>query len=219
LWWNFDGGTLHNSVGNNYYVTFPSAGNYNITQYVSGTYGSDSLLMSSYITIYENNIAAFTPSSDSVPLAFATVGFTNNSTGADIFDWSFGDGNLSTQQDPFHTYSSVGDYEVKLVAASAECPSDSTTHIIHVYQGAGIDEADKINVLLYPNPASDFVFLQNNEAETLDWQLFDASGRLICEGLLPKGEIKLDISELAKGWYSIQISSESEDNVFRLIKE
>lgn len=219
LWWDLDGGTLCNSVGNNYYVTFPSAGNYNITQYVSGTYGSDSLLMSSYITIYENNIAAFTPSSDSVPLTFATVGFTNNSTGADIFDWSFGDGNFSTQQDPFHTYSSVGNYEVKLVVVSAHCPADSSTEIIHVYIAGFIDDTEGNAIAIYPNPASDFVFLQNNEAETLDWQLFDASGRLIREGLLPKGELKIDISDLAKGWYSIQISSESEEGVFRLIKE
>jgi len=219
VWWDFDGGQLWNTIGNNYYVTFPAAGVYDITQYVGGAYGNDTLLMSSYITVYEDVMADFTPTADSIPLSNALVGFTNTSTGAISYEWSFGDGNFSNQQDPFHTYTAVGDYEVKLIAVSAHCPSDSTTDIIHVYLATGIEEPEDIAVLLYPNPAQDFVYLQNSEDEELTWQLYDATARLIRKGVLPNGELKLSIIYLAKGLYSIRISGENIEVVLRLIKE
>lgn len=219
MWWDFNGGQLWNINGNDYYVTFPVAGVYDITQYVAGNYGNDTLLMSNYITVYDNTVAAFLPTADSVPLTNALVGFTNNSTSATAYDWDFGDGNFSTQQDPFHIYTAIGDYSVKLIAVSAHCSADSTAQIIHVYIADFIDDPEGNTIAIYPNPAGNFVFLQNNEDKTLDWQLFDASGRLIREGLLPQGELNLDISDLAKGWYTIIVNNESKELILRLVKE
>lgn len=45
------------------------------------------------------------------------VNFSNLSVGASSWVWDFGDGTTSTQQHPSHTYSSVGSYQVRLIAA------------------------------------------------------------------------------------------------------
>jgi hypothetical protein len=47
------------------------------------------------------------------------------------YDWSFGDGNTSTDQNPAHTYSSTGSYPVQLiVTASNGCMRDTFTRTI-----------------------------------------------------------------------------------------
>jgi PKD repeat protein len=45
------------------------------------------------------------------------VNFSNLSVGATSWTWDFGDGTTSTQQHPSHTYSNVGSYQVRLIAA------------------------------------------------------------------------------------------------------
>ncbi|HYV93974.1 MAG TPA: M4 family metallopeptidase [Chitinophagales bacterium] len=55
-----------------------------------------------------------------------TVAFTNTSTNAGTFNWSFGDGGTSTLANPTHTYQNYGVYTVKLVASSS-CGTDSIT--------------------------------------------------------------------------------------------
>jgi PKD repeat protein len=51
--------------------------------------------------------------SGSAPLS---VQFTDLSENATAWSWNFGDGNSSTEQNPVHTYSAVGDYTVSLNA-------------------------------------------------------------------------------------------------------
>lgn len=43
------------------------------------------------------------------------VNFTNNSTNASTYAWSFGDGGTSSVANPSHTYTASGTYQVKLV--------------------------------------------------------------------------------------------------------
>lgn len=48
--------------------------------------------------------------------ASLTVSFTNTSTNATSWSWNFGDGNISTLQNPVHTYTIPGTYNVQLIA-------------------------------------------------------------------------------------------------------
>src|SRR5206468_2432249 len=45
-----------------------------------------------------------------------TVVFTNLSTGATIYSWDFGDGNISGNVNPTNTYTNAGSYSVSLTA-------------------------------------------------------------------------------------------------------
>ena len=59
----------------------------------------------------------------------AEVAFANTSTGATQYQWNFGDGNVSAEQDPLHFYSAAGSYTVGLNAWNDYC---SDTHQIVV---------------------------------------------------------------------------------------
>lgn len=49
-----------------------------------------------------------------------TVSFTDKSTGTPTsWKWSFGDGTYSTQKNPIHKYSKVGNYTVSLTIKNA----------------------------------------------------------------------------------------------------
>ena len=90
------------------------------------------------VTNTSGPVASFTanPSSGAAPL---TVNFNNNSTGATIFSWVFGDGNSSALQNPDNTYTATGTYTVILVVANAAGCTDTTTENITVYDGYQIN--------------------------------------------------------------------------------
>jgi gliding motility-associated-like protein len=76
-------------------------------------------------------IADFTPSSlleCTVPSS--SISFTNKTSGdplVTLWDWSFGDGNTSTLQNPSNTFAAAGSYKVKLQATNTVtgCKSDT----------------------------------------------------------------------------------------------
>lgn len=80
-----------------------------------------------------------------------TILFTSNSKNATSFNWDFGDGNTSILQNPAHTYTSIGDYDVTLIAnGSSECGSTPDTLLIEKYITITDNSAPK-NTSCFPN--------------------------------------------------------------------
>ncbi len=68
------------------------------------------------VTIYPQPIASFTnPANACVTFG---VPFTNTTTGASTYAWTFGDGSTSTQTNPVHAYAATGNYAVTLIATT-----------------------------------------------------------------------------------------------------
>lgn len=72
------------------------------------------------------------------------VQFSNTSVNASSFIWDFGDGNTSTQNDPTHTYTAVGTYDVQLIATGGACGSDTMTKTAFIV----IDTSNACDVIL-----------------------------------------------------------------------
>ncbi len=114
--WNFSDGTT--STERNPSHTFSGVGTYNVFLTVSGPGGSS--VASRQVTV-ENPTSppptalfAAAPTSGAAPL---TVQFTNQSTGnMTAITWNFGDGTLSSDQNPSHTFTAPGVYTVTLYA-------------------------------------------------------------------------------------------------------
>jgi gliding motility-associated-like protein len=83
-----------------------------------------------------NTIQAVLPATTTLCDGF-TKSFSNtgNSINVQTYDWSFGDGNTSTEADPTHTYATAGDYVLKLVLNRGLACTDSATSIVKVYPG------------------------------------------------------------------------------------
>jgi PKD repeat protein len=112
LWTFGDGGT---STAQDPSHTYTSTGTYTVTLTATGPGGTDGETKTGYITVSEPApTAGFsgTPTSGNSPLE---VDFTDQSSGTiTLFVWTFGDGGSSNAQDPSHTYTAAGTYDVTL---------------------------------------------------------------------------------------------------------
>ncbi len=130
--WDFgDGGSSTQANPSHSYTT---AGQYTVKLTVSGPDGSDSKTRTNYINVTEPApVADFsaTPLSGTNPL---DVSFTNQSTGVvSSYSWDFGDGGSSTQANPGHSYTTAGQYTVKLtVSGPGGSNSKTRTNYINV---------------------------------------------------------------------------------------
>lgn len=131
-----------------------------------------------------------------------TVSFSANGD-ATTWNWDFGDGNTSEEQNPVHTYAGSGVYTVTLITDST-CESEKTIEIIDV----GIEEYISESISIHPNPASDLVVIKNNgNIIPAKATILDVQGRVVLEKHLEAGfEWKLNTSRLATGSYALWIS-------------
>ena len=108
--WKWDFGDGNISTEQNPTHTYSKAGPYNITLTANNSAGSNTVTKYNYISIAK--------SEDAIIKGYAplSVQFTDLSEGAISWKWSFGDGNISTEQNPTHTYSKAGQYTVTLTA-------------------------------------------------------------------------------------------------------
>jgi PKD repeat protein len=104
-------------------VVYENPGVYSVTLIVSNGAGSDTLALINYLTIGTTPTVGF-----SSAVSGLTVTFTNSSSGATSYLWSFGDGNSSTESNPVHTYLSEGSFTVVLTATNA-CGNSSVTQV------------------------------------------------------------------------------------------
>ncbi|MBI5362828.1 MAG: PKD domain-containing protein, partial [Planctomycetes bacterium] len=117
--WTFgDGGS---STARNPTHVYTASGYYTVSLLVSNAYGSDTLTLTSAVTVdYVPPSAAFsgTPTNGNSPFV---VQFTDESTGgvATSWSWNFGDGGSSTARNPAHVYTLPGTYTVSLSATNA----------------------------------------------------------------------------------------------------
>jgi PKD repeat protein len=134
--WNWTLGDGNTSTSRNITHIYPAIGIYNVTLNVSYLNGFSNY--SSDVTIYPSTpVANFTMDHNigSNPL---TVQFTDTTTGSGITDWYwvFGDGNVSTLQNPSHQYTNLGTYYVTLMVSSSVGTNVSQPQIIYIVNSA-----------------------------------------------------------------------------------
>lgn len=138
--WNFGDG--NKSMDRNPVYTYSNAGTYSVTLTVANEFGSNSAQKVNYITVllqlpsanFSSNIT-----SGNVPL---TIQFCDTSTGLPAsWDWNFGDGSTSTEQNPSHTYLSAGTYNVNLTVINSDGTA-SKTATITVLEETGSEGSD-----------------------------------------------------------------------------
>jgi Secretion system C-terminal sorting domain len=64
-------------------------------------------------------------------------------------------------------------------------------------------EFENSKIALYPNPATDFVFIKNN-TQNLEYVIFDSNGRTVKEGTTSQ---KIEVASLQKGLYLIKMNN------------
>lgn len=113
---------------------------------------TDTLSMTDMVTANPAPVADFTSSVSNL-----TASFTNATTGGTqplVYNWDFGDGNTSMQENPSNTYGFDGNYTVWLKATDANGCMDSTSQVINIVTtGMGASTLSEV-FTIYPNPSA-----------------------------------------------------------------
>lgn len=132
-YWDFGNGNV--SVLKDPSNVYSKAGSYTVKLITFSTNGhKDSVVSSNLITVVPNSIADFHAANTTSWTGGGTVSFVNTSLNAASCLWDFGDGNTSTQKDESHSYSSEGNYTVKLITYNGNGCADIKilSNYIHV---------------------------------------------------------------------------------------
>ena len=155
--WQWDFGDGSTSTQQNPAYKYNNAGTYNVSLTATNNVGSDTKTQNNYITVASGGTAPVadftaTPTSGTAPL---TVNFTDQSTNTPTsWQWDFGDGGTSTQQNPSHTYNNAGTYNITL-SVSNNYGNDTKTQndYILISNNAGelwSDNFDNYELNLFP---------------------------------------------------------------------
>ncbi|WP_440950216.1 PKD domain-containing protein [Methanosphaerula subterraneus] len=117
--WTWDFGDGSTSTEQNPTHTYNQTGAYNVALTASSGWGSDTAIQYRCIIVNTVPAANFTANATSGSTPFS-VQFTDQSSDASGYEWQFGDGATSTEQNPVHTYTIPGAYTVTLVASGAD---------------------------------------------------------------------------------------------------
>jgi len=153
------------------------------------------------VPIYPTPVAAFSSNWDEPT---NVVSFTNESTitsgSINLYTWDFG-GSTSNLQNPNYTFPIPGYYDVTLTATSDLGCTSSITQLVTAID---IVELDNRSFHIYPNPASDQIFVTSS-FHTIA-RITDVTGRVVSENYIIQGNQTTDInvSSLAGGYYFLE---------------
>jgi gliding motility-associated-like protein len=123
--WTWDLGNGTTSTLQNPSASYFNPGTYNIKLVIKNANGADSIIKSQLVTVHDNPVANFAGISITgcyplraqfTDLSIAAIGNIAQ------WQWDFGDGFVSNQQNPNHIYTSQGQFDVKLkVTTNSGC--------------------------------------------------------------------------------------------------
>ena len=104
-----------------------------------------------------------------------TVAFFNESTGADSFEWDFGDGTFSNTVNPVHVYDEAGTYTVTLTASNASF-ADSATQFVEATR-AEDEVIASFSFEVSPDPDDLTVIFESTSlnADSFRWEFGDGT--------------------------------------------
>jgi len=136
LLWNFgdpNSGTNNTSTGTTPTHGYDDAGVFDVTLVVTTPDGcKDSLTIQDMITVYPLPVADFYPMPSSTDFFHPDIIFNNNSSGASLWLWNFGDNNTSVLENPTHAYGDTGTYTVWLYVETNYGCLDSISNLVEI---------------------------------------------------------------------------------------
>jgi PKD repeat protein len=187
------------------------------------------------VTVYTNNVLTdsvqitvqgpvqivpyFTADDYSV-YVYDVVSFTNSSAGAALYNWSFGDSETDSLENPTHTFGAAGNYPVTLTAINSYgCQSTFTDTIVvlnspYMQHGPNVtqslDENISVSNIRHANEATVFAngknitVALNAEAQNVNVEIMNMNGQLISSNSVMDASTVFQVAEA--GIYIVRIA-------------
>ncbi len=215
IWYFGDGQTIEDENPTHIYT---ENGMYSVSLVAYNICSRDSVTMNINVIACEAVNAIY-----SFSISEKTVSFSNYSTGAIDIKWDFGDGQISEELNPVHTYDNEGTYPVQLIASN-DCNSDTLLINVPVYltDVSDIESVETINV--FPNPSNGFfnVELSISKYSDITISIFDVVGNNLIMKKFKNVKYlheNIDISNYPAGIYYLKVMSGNNQKVNRIIKQ
>lgn len=154
-----------------------------------------------------------------------SVFFSNLSSGANTYLWTFGDNDSSSLFAPYHHYSNGGQFIIMLKAKSDSCGESVYKDTLN-YINTGVlnDPINETQILIYPNPVKNELTIQLITSKSnleYDFVINNTLGQdMKLNGKLSSYQKvqKLDISHFSAGNYFLIIRNGSFATSFKIVK-
>lgn len=207
-------------------AAFPTVNTtYTVTGYNAGGCHSQAMIA---LGVVPSPIANYTLQPDATPHVWNLYPSVSGGVGSYTYDWSWGDNSPnSTVAYPSHTYSVAGTYYITLYVTDANGCGAYVAHSENVFKTANTNDVQtmvQVNVVdittgvqpiktnstisVYPNPASEKIYIDLSGEKELSISLFDVTGKLIINKTINANSF-VDISFLNNGSYTLTIKTES----------
>ncbi len=116
--------------------------------------------------------------------------------------WDFGDGEMSEEVNPSHTFLDYGTYEVCLTVSN-EYGSHTFCQTLDLSLTAFTERVKSSTLSVFPNPAMDLVYLKIEEDNSFSgtWYLYNALGQVMKAYQMDASLAEIDIRDLGAGIY------------------
>ncbi len=142
----------------------------------------------------------------STSITGTTVDFTDLSENASTWQWNFGDGTTSNDQNPSHTYVQDGVYYVTLTTDGG-CTFGMEVLIITT----GMKEFSEAGASIYPNPANNYVRIETGNIDLAQFvSVYNAQGKLVYrERLINTENFDLFVGNLSTGFFVVVLEDQN----------
>ncbi|MBN8679007.1 MAG: PKD domain-containing protein [Chitinophagales bacterium] len=250
--WHWDFGDGNTSTEQNPEHTYATSGIYTVTLDIETLDGCESSMSfdicvgdSCWIDPFEFDCQAmFIPVPDSLGgngLQFIDLSFVPDPSQLQ-WNWNFGDGTTSTEQNPYHEYAQPGVYVVTLTIESVDCSSSISFEVDTEnpwnfgretaqlgLSGAGsVAVKEKVvfeGVKLFPNPASTDLTLAFNTPVAMEYELriTDLNGRTLLNSKQSAqsglNTARANVAGLVPGLYMAEIRTGEAVKTIRFVKQ
>ena len=214
--WHWDFGDGDTSALQNPVHTYLSDSTYYVCLTASNNCSVDSFCDS--VSICALPVALFSWTQDTV----LSIQFSDSSIGATSWFWDFGDGDTSSQQNPYHTYTSEGWYFICLYVTDGNC-SDSICDSIYVLGNSINDLNSMLNFQLIPNPNNgnfEIALLSEYSCDAMI-RIFQTDGRIVKQFniYISSGDNSeyISLDNIAGGRYLFELSDSRGKEIRKLI--
>lgn len=210
----FGGASYGNAIAAGPQNTYYLGGNFSMSMFL----GQDTLYKvgsqrSFFLTKYECDVPEASMSVSGIN-ATNTINLVYTGDPADSVKWYLGDGTQLWGDSITHSYAAKGKYRVCAMAYFA-CTEVTVCDSL-VAGEISLEEQSLTEVAIYPNPTNSLLYLENLPKHS-SVKLYNLNGKLLLQEAFKEQKASLDLSQLSKGVYLLELQNNNGENNFRKV--